>query len=197
MAELTAVARHVRTDILRFLAENPHPRSKDSHWSSYAIAKKMGFGESTVWKVTTRFRECGVLEPEEPTLLQKPEPILRDLDNRPTGKHMRTTRTYRGTIPCRLTPRGRRLAELMRFARENGIFEIEPQKARFTQNETLVKRFKDGGFSSDEIEAAISCNLIYERKTPTYTPLQGIATPDMISGPRLEIMEYRYKYLEM
>jgi hypothetical protein len=175
----------VRLTILEHLMKNPRPgTSKSSYWTGTQIAKILDMGESTVWKVVDRFAKYGAVEPKPTT--------RGNLQQSSSG--MRTTRTFRAGIPVRLTPLGRRLAELMHFADANGIFKIGPQPKMLSENPTLLGRFMQGGFSKDEVKAAIDSGLIYEEKEPTYTPLQGLATKDMIGGPRLEISEYRYKY---
>ena len=175
----------VRLTILEHLMKNPRPgTSSYSYWTGTQIAKALDMGESTVWKVVDRFAKYGAVEPK---------PATRG-NLKQTSSGMRTTRTFRAGIPVRLTPLGRRLAELMHFADTNGIFNVEPQRRMLSDNPILLEKFKQGGFSKDEVKAAIESRLIYEEKVPTYTPLPGLATKNMIGSPRLEIMEYRYKY---
>jgi hypothetical protein len=93
-----------------------------------------------------------------------------------------------------------RLAELMRFAKENGIFDVEPQKPKLTENRTLLGKFTQGGFSQEEVNAAIRCGLIYEEKTNSYTHREGILTPQgaisALTQP-VSVVETRYRYRVM
>jgi hypothetical protein len=194
------MARHVRTEILRFLAENPRPgESKDSYWTSYGIAhaKTIGLEESTVWKVTKKFRECGILEPEEKTLLDKPEPTLRDeTTGEPIGEHRSTVRTHRGGIPCRLRERGKRLAALMKKLEDEKLVPTGFRTTPLSKDADFLARIAP--FTAEDIEAAKNCKLIAENRPRGYEYLPGLATPPTVSsilgvGTKREVIGYRYR----
>ena len=181
----------IRSQILKLLCES-------GDWTTYSIAQELygrrGSGESTVWKVTRRFRDCLVLEPLPPRKVPLPRRVLKDASGR---TFYRSLQTFRTKVPCRITPLGRRLAKLIDFARTQGIFDIEPQRQRLADNPALLAKFEQAGFTEDEVKSAVKCGLIYEQPNKSYTPTEGFATPASIVsalGPQIRLVEYRYKY---
>ena len=82
----------------------------------------------------------------------------------------------------------------MRFAREQGIFNIEPQKLRLTENPILLGKFSAAGFTMQEVKTAVVCGLIYEERTKSYTPMEGLANKQMITASLSQVPTDRYKY---
>jgi len=179
-----------RSEILDLLYTRSRPgASRESYWTGYAIARELKREESSVWKVVDKFSNCGILEPKPKT--------KTPIQNR-SERYRTTARTYRATVPCRITQTGKRIAELMRFARQQGIFELEPQKERITNNPTLLRQFEQAGFSKADVATAVECGLIYEAPSKSYAPMEGLATPQNITASFSSriVLGYRYRYKE-
>jgi hypothetical protein len=194
----------IRSQILDFLYRNPGDHSSSPsgeerrYWTARGIARAIDPDdphESSVWKVIAKFRKCGLLEDRPPARVPSTKRVVKDAWGNPIERTR--ARVFRSEVPCRLSTLGRRVAELMGFAREQGVFKLEPQRRRITQNQSLLARFKQAGFTEDELEAAMCSGVIYERPIKSYTPEEGMIDRGAIAAafrPRVRYVEIRYKY---
>jgi hypothetical protein len=87
----------------------------------------------------------------------------------------------------------------MGFARQAGIFKLEPQKKRLSQNEDVLAKFKQARFTEDDVKAALCSGLIYEKTSKSYSLGEGMISNPVAAAfkPRIRYMEIRYKYTQM
>ena len=189
----------IRSQVLEYLALHPTPGR--GHWTGYTLTKALfpketHRHESSVWKIVTAFSDCGILEPRE-TIAVKVRSATHIVDAHGHTIESKAS-AYRGQIPLRLTKDGRRIIELMRYARDQDIFKAEPQREHLTQaNSQLLAKFRQAGFTDQEVQTAVKAGLIFEQPIKTYTAGAGLATVPTIAtlfGPRQMDVEYRYKY---
>jgi len=196
-----ALVGGVRSQILDFLYRTPgRPRLGERYWTGRGIARAINPKdpkESTVWKAIDRFATCGVIEPKVETRVPGGGRVVR---RDAFGNVMSQSQPlkFRSEVPVRLTSLGRRVAELMGFARQEGIFKLQPQKKRLSQNVEVLAKFKEAGFTEDEVKAALCCGVIYEQPSKSYTPREGmISDPIAALKPQVRYGEIRYKYKQM
>jgi hypothetical protein len=184
----------IKSRILDFLYQ--HPTRDHGYWTATGIAKKLDERESSVRKVTSKFQKCGVLSSQQSVRV----PISRRVVKDAWGHIIERKTVYRTEVPCKFTDVGKRLAELMGFAREHGVFSVEAQKQRLANNPVLLARFREGGFTDEEVKSAVACGLIYERPTKVYTPSEGMINHTAVASAlrgQVRYVETRYKLRAM
>jgi len=192
----------IRSQILEYLGQHPTPaRGQLSYWTGYALTKALfphepHRHESSVWNIVTDFSKCDILEP------RKREKVEVRGATHIVDAHGHTIEgrasALREEIPVRLTKVGERIVELMRYARDVGIFKAEPQREHLTHaNSLLLAKFRQRGFTAQEVQTAIDAGLIFEQTIRIYGAGEGLATVPTIAtlfGPKQVGVEYRYKY---
>ncbi|MGA2460288.1 MAG: hypothetical protein ABSF82_02590 [Candidatus Bathyarchaeia archaeon] len=192
----------MRTTILYFLVEErPSPkRSKrgpawrDECWNATSLSNQKKLNPTSVLKVVSKFRACGLLEPEPSSAKLVEERLV---PTRTETRSRRTVSTFRGAVPCRPTEKGRRLAKMMRAIEENKMMpeEFSEDEDRAAENEKIVSRLAAAGFTREDYEAAIECGLIAEESRMFSRPTVGFRQPGLSAADlvSVEVAKYRHR----
>jgi len=150
---------------------------------------------STVWKVIDKFSRCGLIEPKSRVRVPLSRGSVKDAWGNPIERT--NTREFRSEVPVRLLPLGRRVAQLMGFARREGIFELGPQEKRLSENDDLLAKFKQAGFTEEEVKAALCAGVICDEPKKLWTPGEGMIQDPIAAAFQPRYVEIRYKYKQV